>query len=656
MTDFIVLTRENQHSFAELLRNAKRINLDLETKPKPEHRHVKKAALCPHTGDIRLMGLAVAGSLPHVVDLEDHPLETLPDVVAALTEEEGPPVCEFNMKFDLAFLLANGVRVPQDQIRCLLIQDQILYAGRRKRVFAGKAAQAEDMLFEDLFDLFGDEGPDIGDDAKFTNYPMALADVTKRRLGKERDKSLQSSDFSGRLTKAQWAYNAEDVLDMDEIADQQEAELIEGELTQVAELDNLVCWTTAWMYLAGLRLSAEGWPKLIKEIADDKSTAEHTLLTEVHKALLKKGDPGLNVDFFGNFRIDKANGLKPSSPKSMLEMFHKLDINIPNTNKVTLAMTPVTHPVLDAFKDWRQEESLLKAVNAYPNHINPGSGKIHCSWNVAATSTGRFSCSKPNLQNIPARGAGAKFREHIVPAEGYLLVVADLSMIEPRIMSILSGDELLIKTFKDNKDAYKVTASIILGIPYEEVTAAQRKDHKVILLALQYGCSARRMMEQARVGYGLKMSLAEAEEIRDKFFKGFHGLAEYHKQQGALSDTPAHEYLEVRSLFGRRRIIENDQRKYTVLTNSACQMSAADCMKQALADLPWRLGKAELRKTKPIACVHDELVLESIEAEAPIAKRVLEITMEDGCNQILKHAVRAPVEGDIGVSWSAAKP
>ena len=126
--------------------------------------------------------------------------------------------------------------------------------------------------------------------------------------------------------------------------------------------------------------------------------------------------------------------------------------------------------------------------------------------------------------------------------------------------------------------------------------------------------------------------------------------------QGALSDTPAHEYLEVRSLFGRRRIIENDQRRYTVLTNSACQMSAADCMKQAMADLPWRLGKAQLVKTKPVACCHDELVLECIASEAPIAKRILEITMEEACNKILNRAVPCPVEGAYGSSWAEAKP
>lgn len=655
MTDFTVLTPDNQHSFAALMRDAKRISIDLETAPKPEFRHEKDAALCPHTGRIRLMGLAVVGALPHVVDLDEHPLETLPDVVEALTGEDLPPVCAWNMKFDLAFLLANGVRVPQDRVRCLMIQEQILYAGRRKRTFTGKAAQAEDVAFDDLYELFGDEGPDIGDEAKFANYPMGLADATKRRLGKERDKSLQSSDFSGRLTKQQWAYNAEDVLDMDALADQQDDELEEAGLTHVAELDNLVCWTTAWMYLAGLQLS-DRWPELVDQIAADKASAEKVLLGEVHKALLAKGEPGLNVDFFGNFRTDKANGFKPSSTQAVMKMFHRLGIDVPNTNKATLAMTSVTHPVLDAFKDWRQEDSLLKAVNAYPGHVNAGSGRIHSTWNVTHASTGRFSSSKPNLQNIPARGAGAKFRDYIVAPPGYQLVVADLSMIEPRIMSILSGDGLLKETFDQGRDAYKVTASIVLGIPYEEVTDAQRKDHKVILLALQYGCSARRMMEQARVGWGLRMTLPEAEEIRDKFFKGFHGLAAYHRKQGALADTPDHEYLEVRSLFGRRRIVEHDQRRYTVLTNSACQMSAADCMKQALADLPWRLGKAQLKRTKPVACVHDELVLQSIEAEAPIAKRVLEITMEEGCNTILKRAVPAPVQGGVGPTWATAKP
>lgn len=656
MTDFTVLTPDNQAEFAALMRQANRIALDLETFPKPEFRHVEKAAICPHTGQIRLMGLSVVGALPHVADLTEHPLDTLPDVVAALVDADGPPVCAFNAMFDLSYLLANKVRVPQDRIRCLKVQDQILYAGRRKRTFSGKAAQAEDMAFEDLYDLFGDEGPDVGDDAKYVDYPMDLAAVTKRRLGKERDKSLQSSDFSGRLTKAQWAYNAEDTEDLHEIAEQQEAELAEAGLEHVAALDNACLWTCAWMYLTGLRLSEEGWPQLQDSITAQKAEAEKALLEEVHNALVAQGEPGLNRDIFGNFRTDKANGFKPSSTKVVLQMFHRLGIDLPNTRKATLAMTPIQHPVLDAFTDWRVENSLLTAVNAYPGHVNAATGRIHPSWNVTEASTGRLSCSKPNLQNIPARGAGAKFRNNIVPAPGYKLVVADLSMIEPRIMSILSGDELLRDTFAQGRDAYKVTASIILGIPYEEVTKAQRGDHKVILLALQYGCSAKRMREQARVGYNLKMSLEEAEEIRARFFEGFSGLAAYHRKQGRLADTPAHEHLEIRSLFGRRRIIEHDQRRYTVLTNAETQASAADAFKQALADLPWRIGKAQLRKTRPVACVHDELVLESVEAEAPIAKRVLEITMEDACNRILNRAVPCPVEGAYGDSWAEAKP
>ena len=146
--NFETLTPDNQHAFAELLRQSKRIALDLETFAKPEFRHVEKAALCPHTGEIRLMGLAVKGAPPHVVDLVDHPLDTLPDVVEALVDADGPPVVAFNAMFDLSYLLANKVRVPQHRIRCLKVQEQILYAGRRKRVFTGKAAAAEDMLFE----------------------------------------------------------------------------------------------------------------------------------------------------------------------------------------------------------------------------------------------------------------------------------------------------------------------------------------------------------------------------------------------------------------------------------------------------------------------------------------------------------------------------
>jgi len=655
VSNYIKLTAENQHSFADLMRQAKRINLDLETAPKDKFRHYKDAALCPHTGRARLLSICVSGEAPRVADLEITPWTNMPDVVGVLTAAKGPPVCAFNAKFDLAYLLAEGVRVPQHRIRCLMVIEQILMAGRRRRVF-GKEAAAEDLDFSELEGMFDDDGPAESTEIKFAPFPMGLADVTKRRLGIERDKELQTSDFSGRISEAQLAYAGEDTEHMDAIADQQDDELAEGELEHVADLDCRVVWTSAWMYLTGLLLSETGWPALIEEVAAATKAKETALLQSVNAALISKGQVGLNLDLFGNFRTDKGNGFKPTSRDDVLAMFKRLGINLPNIKKETLATTSISHPVLDAYREWKGESSLLTSISAYPDHVNPGSGRIHCSWNVAQAATGRFSASKPNLQNIPARGNGAKVRHQIVAKEGYLLVVADLSMIEPRIISILSGDKLLLKTFAEGKDAYKVTASIINGCRYEEVTAEMRKNSKPVLLGLMYGLSAARLQIQAKVQYGITMSLAQAEEIREKFFAAFVGLADYHRIKSELARTPGHEYLEVRSLFGRRRVVEHDQRRFTVLTNSETQMSAACCMKQALADLPWRLGKAQLRKTRPVACVHDEIVMESIEAEAPIATRILEITMEQACNQILNNAVPCPVEGARGLSWGEAKP
>ena len=283
-------------------------------------------------------------------------------------------------------------------------------------------------------------------------------------------------------------------------------------------------------------------------------------------------------------------------------------------------------------------DGLLKVIGA--------DGRIHTNFQMTVTATGRLSSTEPNLQNIPVRRElGAGLRKMFVAAPGNVLVDADYSQIELRLLAHISGDEAMRAAFLSGEDVHRVTASQVFGVPLEDVTAEERRRAKAVNFGIVYGISAFSLAQDIGVSYG------EAKEYMDAYFARFRGVRDYQKE--AVRRAKALGYAE--TLFHRRRYLPELNvpalRAFgeRVALNMPIQGTAADVIKLAMVHVDQRL-RAEGMKAKLILQVHDELIVECPEAEREKAVQVLREEMEHAA------AYTVPLTADAGWgrNWAEA--
>ena len=247
-------------------------------------------------------------------------------------------------------------------------------------------------------------------------------------------------------------------------------------------------------------------------------------------------------------------------------------------------------------------------------------GRLYPSFHQLGAGTGRFSCSDPNLQQVPRE---SNFRKLFVAPEGYKLVDCDLSGIELRIMAWLSKDPTMTEAFNNNVDLHKITASKVMGKPVEEITKAERQMAKAVNFGLIYGAGAETLQKYAKATYGVEMSLEEAKKARKVFFDTYPYITKYHRsinyQQPETYYLPGEQAqkIVIRCASGRTRLFDPGNIKFTQAVNHPDQGPGADMIKEALARLYLDTGY------RIILTVHDEIVLEVPETEAEQAKETL---------------------------------
>ena len=292
-----------------------------------------------------------------------------------------------------------------------------------------------------------------------------------------------------------------------------------------------------------------------------------------------------------------------------------------------------THPIIEMIEEFREVEKLRNTyIDVLPNLINKKTNRIHTTFNQAITTTGRLSSSDPNLQNIPIRTElGREIRKAFVAEKGNILIAADYSQIELRIVASLAKDKRLIEIFTNGEDVHKATAAIINNVKLDEVTREMRYAAKEVNFGVLYGMGA----------YGLSWRAGipqwQAKEFIDEYFKNFSGVKKYIDQ--TLKFAKEEGYVE--TLFGRRRYIpeltsENFQLRNAgerMAVNMPIQGTAADIMKMAMIEVSEQIKKHKKNKDiKLILQVHDEVVLEvkkGIESEiANLVKKAMESVVE----------------------------
>jgi DNA polymerase-1 len=297
-----------------------------------------------------------------------------------------------------------------------------------------------------------------------------------------------------------------------------------------------------------------------------------------------------------------------------LPVVKKTPSGAPSTDEETLEQLALDHPIARAILDYRGMAKLKSTyTDKLPQMIDPRTGRVHTSYSQATAVTGRLASSDPNLQNIPARTAeGRRIREAFVAPPGHVLVSADYSQIELRIMAHLSDDAGLLKAFAEDRDIHTATAAEVFGTPLDAVSADQRRMAKVINFGLIYGMSAFGLASQ------LNLERSAAQAYIDRYFARYPGVADY--MQRTREAARSQGYVE--TVFGRRLYLpeinaKNPQRRQgaeRAAINAPMQGTAADLIKLAMIAVQNHLDLQGLQ-TKLIMQVHDELVLEVPEAE-----------------------------------------
>jgi DNA polymerase-1 len=360
-------------------------------------------------------------------------------------------------------------------------------------------------------------------------------------------------------------------------------------------------------------------------------------------------------------KIAQAAGtsINLNSPRQLATLlFEKLQLPVlkktktgPSTDADVLdQLAAMGHEIPTLILQYREVQKLKSTyVDVLPARVHPVTGRIHTSFNQTGAATGRLSSSDPNLQNIPVRSPrGEEIRAAFVPAEGCRFVVADYSQIELRLMAHLSKDPAFVAAFRAGGDIHRQTASVIFGVPLEQVTPEMRSRAKTINFGTIYG------QGPFALGRQLGITQDEARDFIAQYFERFAGVRAYLDLQVKL----AREQGYVETLFGRRRYIPEIKDKNFNLRafaertaqNTPLQGSAADLIKIAMVDIH-RTLKAEGLESRLLLQVHDELVLEAPEGEVERVAALVKTHMEGAA----KLDVPLVVDVGVGSNWLEAK-
>ncbi|HEX2181923.1 MAG TPA: bifunctional 3'-5' exonuclease/DNA polymerase [Rubrobacteraceae bacterium] len=542
---------------------------------------VETTDLSPREGKTRLLQLAVPDETFVIDAFAVGDLSPLREVL-----ENGPVKALHNSKFDYQFLLAeHGISVSP--------------------IF-------DTMLAAQLLD-----GGEYG-----ASY--ALEAVAERYLDEAVDKSERRADWSGELSRAQLEYAARDAAILLPLRERLAEKLQEEELGYISEVEFAAVAAISEMELAGIKLDVARWRELEKTVRERRDRAAEHL-----ESFFPPPEGVLPLEGLGP-------RLNLNSPKQITDAFRTLGIELPDTKVWTLLK--IDHPAAKALLEYRElQKKLGTYLETYPSFIHPGTGRIHANFLQCRVPTGRLACTNPNIQQIPHED---EFRRCFVAEEGNVLVIADYSQIELRILAEVSDDPAFVGAFQRGDDLHRLTAATMYGVPMEEVSREQRSDAKRINFGLMYGRGARSLSAQ------LGTDEERGRQLIDEYF------ANYPKVQRFLQRTAnrAVRDRELRTLAGRVRKFRTDpvaddrgaMRREAM--NYPIQGAASDIAKLALGYVREELEDLDARL---INCIHDEFVVECAEeVSGDVSERTRAAMIRAG-EEVLE---KVPVDVEVVVS------
>lgn len=445
---------------------------------------------------------------------------------------------------------------------------------------------------------------------------VKLAACCERYLRQGLDKTEQLSDWSGDLTPNQLRYAARDVAVLVPLFRALSQEIEEKQLSQVAEIERRCLPALVWLASRGVQIDRDAWSTLARSAADEV----RRLATELDaQAPPRSKCKGQNEPWNWN------------SPAQVKKALARAGCKLKDTTDETLAETG--HPLAALVRNHRQAKKRCSSYGEKWLGRVAADGRVYASWRQIGAASGRMSCAEPNLQQLP-QGA---HRRCVVAPPGRVLVKADYSQIEVRIAAKLTGDENLLRAFREGADIHALTARAVLAV--QDVSKEQRHLAKALNFGLLYGMGAEAFQRYARAQYGLRLTEAEAGRYREVFFKAYPGLAQWHRSlKNVMSDYTAKTFTGRRRQLGLNEI-------YTQRLNSPVQGTGADGLKLALA-LLWE-RRQEVPGAFPVLAVHDELVVECDAGQAKAVAAWLEQAMLDAMTPLLEPV---PVEVKVAVA------
>jgi len=464
----------------------------------------------------------------------------------------------------------------------------------------------------------------------------SLEAIARKYLGVQLDKEVRGTFVNRRkaFSKRQLDYAAADVAILFPIWEVQKRALKDEGLAKIAALEFKVVPVVAEMELKGVKIDAGKWREIIREYEKKRDEVAEKIQSE-----LRPHFGHTQTDLFGK----QAAVVNLNSPVQILEAFRKVGLDLPSTGEEILRRH--NHPLAKLLLEYRSYEKILTAFGEnLISKINPKTGRIHPDYMQIGADTGRFSCSNPNLQQIPS---DSLFRHCFVAEKGYKLVTADYSQIELRIMAEFSKDPVFVKAFKEGVDLHSLTASQMFGIPIDQVTKEKRFQAKSINFGLMYGRGARSLAAQ------LGLSEEAAQRLLRKYLTTYRRVKDWLDEAGRKAAKRGYSLTAMGRRRGYRDLNPEEpgydrQRAYVERQgkNMPIQGTSADIMKLAMVYVYDQI-KAQGLNAAPVHTVHDELVIEVEESQAEQMAKILKEEMERAGREVLKEV---PVKVDVGVS------
>jgi DNA polymerase I-like protein with 3'-5' exonuclease and polymerase domains len=588
--------------------------------------------LQPEEGGLRLLQLGARDCPIVLIDCWELDLAGW-DAVRDFFEAKQRFWLAHNAVFDLGWLQEHGIR-PKGQVMCSMLASKLISNG-------------------------------------VPNLKHGLAAVVERYLGRELSKEMQKSDWSAPVLSAeQLTYAAGDVqalLDLDLVLTER---LGAARLMKAHSLECKALPAMAQMWRTGLPFNRTKLEELQASLEADISRYGAQFVTDLDAALPEEhklprdedGSFNLRSKAEGAVRLGtkRQAGFNLNSPKQLVEKFTVLlgvvpvgKEGKPSAARDALRDYAADHKVIQIYLLWKRAEKRRQMVISLLEHQAPD-GYIRASYMQLGAESGRMSCAKPNLQQVPRDNA---FRAAAEAPEGWTFVCADFGQMELRLAAAQAEDETMIEAFKHDMDLHTLTASAIYTEPTEDEKELKlrRQVAKSANFGLLFGAGAKGLRNYAGA-MGITMTIEEAEEVRDTFHSTYKGINKWQRDNAITSDsTRGDKWAEVRiPVSGMRRFLPGDMNRVTVRCNTPVQGAGAAVMKAALGKLWPLLAEAGEDAARLSAVVHDEVLLlvrEGTEAQWMLALQgVMEAAEAEWLGDIPPLA-----EANSGKTWAEAK-